>query len=421
MDRQPSWWLTTVVPYGLLALLTVYTIADGQSQLLLCAVTAVWMIPMFTPILHRESWILFLGLVLLTLILVLRVPAFGFFTTAAYIYAFTFLPWPGRIPAIASVAVVAGIAQSSSIEKTGISGYVITGVVVLLNMVIMAVMAWVLHREELIQDELARSNRLLEELQAQLVAQAREAGVLEERRRMAREIHDTVAQGLTGIIAQMQAAEQRLAVPPQWEHPFAAVKQLARDSLTEARRSVDALRPAALAESRPNESRPEDSRSDESRSDESRSEDSRSEDSRSEDSRSAASRLADALAGVAARWSSVHDLPVRVETTGTPRPLDPEAESALLRTAQEALANIAKHAGATRVGITLSYLDDEVALDVLDDGAGFDLATSKDGSYGLTIMRQRVEAWNGTLQIETEPGAGTGISARIPLPAGGHR
>jgi signal transduction histidine kinase len=377
-EREPSWLLVTLVPYGLLALLAVYSVASGQSQLALCAVTAVWMLGMFTPLsrnLVTFQPILFIGLTALTLVLVLQVPAFGFFTTAPYIFAFTYLSWPGRIPAIASVAVVAGIAQSSEVDKSGVAGWTITLMIILLNMIIMAVMAWVLRREEVIQADLERSNRKLEELQAQLVAQARAAGILEERQRMAREIHDTVAQGLTGIIAQMQAAEQRLEVPAQWEHSFAAVKQLARDSLTEARRSVDALRPSQPG-------------------------------------------LADALAETAGKWSSVHRLPVRVETTGTPRPLDPEAEFALLRTAQEALANIAKHANATRVGVTLSYLDHEVALDVLDDGSGFDLGHSKDGSFGLTIMRQRVEAWDGTLQIETEPGAGTGISARIPLPAG---
>ncbi|MFB9884024.1 ATP-binding protein, partial [Planobispora siamensis] len=110
-------------------------------------------------------------------------------------------------------------------------------------------------------------------------------------------------------------------------------------------------------------------------------------------------------------------------------------ESALLRTAQEALANVAKHAHATRVGVTLSYLEHEVALDVRDDGEGFDSTGAKtapaatggpessprEGGFGLTIMRQRVEALAGTLQIESEPGAGTGISACIPLlPAGSH-
>ena len=121
-------------------------------------------------------------------------------------------------------------------------------------------------------------------------------------------------------------------------------------------------------------------------------------------------------------------------TTGTTRPMLPETEIALLRAGQEALANVAKHAQATRVGVTLSYLEHEVALDVRDDGRGFDPARissagngvaalptangtgqAAGGGFGLVAMRQRIEALSGTLQIESEPGAGTGISARVPL------
>jgi signal transduction histidine kinase len=108
-----------------------------------------------------------------------------------------------------------------------------------------------------------------------------------------------------------------------------------------------------------------------------------------------------------------------VTTTGTARPLAADTEDALPRTAQEALANVAKHAQATQVGVTLSYLQDEVALDVLDDGRGFVPASSPPrpdhrGGFGLIAMRQRIEKLAGTLQIETGPGSGTGISAHIP-------
>ena len=96
----------------------------------------------------------------------------------------------------------------------------------------------------------------------------------------------------------------------------------------------------------------------------------------------------------------------------------------MLRTAQEALANVAKHARASRVGLTLSFMDDDVALDVRDDGAGFDpagLRASVDGGFGLIAMRQRVEGLAGTLEIESEPGGGTAISACIPAAAAGRR
>ena len=154
---------------------------------------------------------------------------------------------------------------------------------------------------------------------------------------MAREIHDTLAQGLTGIVTQLQAAEQARAIPADpagWRRHVAAATELARDSLSEASRSVDALRPEPLERA----------------------------------------RLSDALADVAERWSALNGIPVQAQTTGTARPLRPETEFALLRAAQEALANVAKHAHATRVGLTVVLSGDEVALDVRDDGVGFDPA-----------------------------------------------
>jgi signal transduction histidine kinase len=233
--------------------------------------------------------------------------------------------------------------------------------------------------------ELERMMRENAELSEQLLAQAREAGVAEERRRMAREIHDTIAQGLAGIVTQLQAA-QAATDGSDAEHVSKAI-DLARSSLSEARRSVQALAPAPLA----------------------------------------GARLADAVREVADRWTELHGVPVVVTTTGTVRPMRPELEVALLRTAQEALANVAKHAHANRVGLTLSYMADQVTLDVRDDGVGFrtvgdngspgvQLRPDRDdsGGFGLTAMRQRVEGVAGTLEIESEPDAGTAISASVP-------
>jgi signal transduction histidine kinase len=198
---------------------------------------------------------------------------------------------------------------------------------------------------------------------------------------MAREIHDTLAQGLTGIVTQLQAAEQAAArtagKQPGWQRHVAAATQLARESLTEARRSVDALRPEPLE----------------------------------------GCRLSEALSDVAARWSALNGIPVQVTTTGTARPIDPEAEFALLRAAQEALANVARHAHATRVGLTISYMENEVALDVRDDGVGFDPGIVGQG-FGLVAMRERIAALSGTLQVESEPDGGTAISACVPTVPG---
>jgi signal transduction histidine kinase len=119
------------------------------------------------------------------------------------------------------------------------------------------------------------------------------------------------------------------------------------------------------------------------------------------------------------RWSELHGVAAEVATTGTARPMHPEVEVALPRTAQEALANVAKHAAASRVVLTLSYMEDLVTLDIRDDGVGFDPAAvaerrQGDGGFGLTVMRQRVHRLAGTLEVESEPGAGTAIWAGIP-------
>ncbi len=110
-----------------------------------------------------------------------------------------------------------------------------------------------------------------------------------------------------------------------------------------------------------------------------------------------------------------------VETTGDARALHPEVEVTLLRVAQEALANVAKHAGASRAGVTLSYMEDVVSLDVRDDGVGFVRPNgSPAGSgFGLIAMRQRVDRLAGQLEIESEHGAGTAVSASLPaIPLG---
>jgi signal transduction histidine kinase len=213
------------------------------------------------------------------------------------------------------------------------------------------------------------------------MSQAREAGVLDERQRLAGEIHDTVAQGLAGVITNIEAARNDPDVAERERHLEGALL-LARESLDEARRSVDALRPTPLERS----------------------------------------RLADAIAEVTSRWEATSGVKVDLGTTGTERWLHPEVEVTLLRVTQEALANVAKHSSASKVGITLSYMGELVILDVRDDGVGFAPAAvpGRPGdSYGLEVMHQRVERLGGMLDIESEPGMGTAISARIPVGAGG--
>jgi signal transduction histidine kinase len=140
------------------------------------------------------------------------------------------------------------------------------------------------------------------------------------------------------------------------------------------------------------------------------------------------SRLPDALSEEVARWTATSGVPAEVAATGDPRALYPEVEVTLLRVAQEALANVAKHAAAAHAWVTLSYMEDVVTLDVRDDGAGFAQPGAGDeqsragqsGGFGLIAMRQRVNRLAGQLEIESEPGAGTAVSASLPaIPLGG--
>ena len=222
----------------------------------------------------------------------------------------------------------------------------------------------------------ARLEAALEEnagLHAQLLTQVREAGVNDERQRMAREIHDTLAQGLTGIVTQLHAVQRSWRDPETAHTHVDRALSLARESLTEARRSVQALRPQQLEQS----------------------------------------QLPEALAELTLSRGQETGIRPDLEVTGDPVSLSPAIEVALFRVAQEALTNVAKHANASRVGVTLSYLDDVVLLDVRDDGRG--MPEEPPAGFGLTSMRQRVRGIGGSMAIESEPGAGTAVSLTVPL------
>ena len=228
-------------------------------------------------------------------------------------------------------------------------------------------------------DQLAAAEAENLGLHRQLLVQAREAGVRDERQRLSQEIHDTLAQGFTGIITQLEAAVQARGDDAEWDRHVTAAAGLARENLTAARRSVAALHPAPLD----------------------------------------SATLPDALAEVARRWSERVGVPAGFAVTGTAIPLHPELEATLLRITQEALSNVDRHARAGRVGITLSYLEDEVILDARDDGVGFDpdappRPPSASGGHGLPGMRRRAERLAGVLHVEAEPGGGTAVSVRLP-------
>ncbi|MBW8486795.1 sensor histidine kinase [Actinomadura sp. PM05-2] len=340
----------------------------------------------------------FIGGVLALLgVLITLDPMFGFVSILAYSHL-QVLPPRGRLPGVVPVAALAALSQVGGPGSVHGTVWAVYAAVFAVNVALAGSLCYFLwrgdeesQRRRAVIEELAEANARLEEmmrenagLHAQLLVQAREAGVHDERQRMAGEIHDTIAQGLAGVVTQLQAARQAHGRGGDWLRHLDLAQEMARGGLAEARRSVHALRPAALEEA----------------------------------------ALPDALAGVTARWSELHRVPAEMTTTGTVRAMHPEVEGTLLRTAQEALANVAKHAGASRVAVTLSYMGDQVTLDVRDDGAGFapdrPRGGSESGGYGLAAMRRRVARVAGTLAVESEPGAGTAVSASVPaVPAAG--
>ncbi|WP_405869256.1 MULTISPECIES: sensor histidine kinase [unclassified Streptomyces] len=318
-------------------------------------------------------------------------PFFAFYAASGYMDADELIPgmWR-RLGLFASAVIVAG-AQAGGLPHGGAQWAAFAGLLAV-NFGLQWVVAHVTEQEEQRSRdraatiaELERTNTALQQaldenaaLHAQLLVQAREAGVADERRRLAAEIHDTIAQGLTGIIAQLQVVANTPDRDQAREHMGRAM-DLARHSLGEARRSVHNLAPVALE----NDGLPE------------------------------------ALKKTVAEWGERTGVRAEFTVTGTSEQLHEEVAATLLRIVQEALSNAARHARATRVGVTLSFLGDEVILDIRDDGTGFDplaLPTrTHSGGFGLDGMRARAERIAGSLTVETEPGHGTALSARVPL------
>ncbi|MFD5390681.1 sensor histidine kinase, partial [Streptomyces sp. NPDC127074] len=346
------------LPYLLLFLSTALSVVHGPppagrllTTLGLAALAALWILGTYTLPTGRRSRqpygmartaVYFAGLLALSAALLARDQVFMVFAATGFLQALVLLPTVWALVSVAATSFVVNTVPDGFPSPTtgAVVGYI--AAIAFQTMVI----GWINLLSSRLNEQHQRRKRTVAELRSalkenaglhtQLITQAREAGVLDERQRMAGEIHDTLAQGLAGIIRQLEAAEHAEGDREVWRRHLVAAKDLARDSLAEARRSVQALRPEQL----------------ESRT------------------------LPDALERLVEGWSRGREAKVAFETTGTATPVHAELEATLYRVAQEALANIAKHAEASKVGITLSYMEDVVVLDVLDDGVGFDPAAA---------------------------------------------
>jgi signal transduction histidine kinase len=208
---------------------------------------------------------------------------------------------------------------------------------------------------------------------AELAEQRRHAVVFQERTRMARDIHDTLAQGFTGVIIQLDTSVEALRdeEPEDAAKHIGQARELARESLIEARRSVHALRPQALEKA----------------------------------------TFADALKAIITNTTAGTSLQSDFRLKGEPHELQPAVEENLLHIGQEALSNALRHANATKFQARLSFDSDAVRLELRDNGKGFVVDCANGGGIGLIGMRERAEQIGATLGVTSKPGRGTKIVA----------
>jgi signal transduction histidine kinase len=216
---------------------------------------------------------------------------------------------------------------------------------------------------------------------ARLYKQTGQMAVMEERNRMAREIHDTLAQGFTGIILQLEAMEQSLEKNKE-EDVLAHLnraRSLARGSLSEARRSVWNLRPEALEKL----------------------------------------KLTDAIRQEVVKFSQSSNINADFKVNGEIHDLPADLETTVLRICQEALTNIRKHAKASQVEVNLNFDKTNIILSVRDNGKGFSADMKKQSvkgkGFGLISMRERTKSAGGKFEVQSEPGKGTVVTVTLPI------
>ena len=296
-----------------------------------------------------------------------------------FVYMRAFNDWVGLTWVGLGLGVSIGIQIPGGLTLGGVVGPILSALVVVASNYAFTTIARVSKERQQLIDELLATRK-------QLADTEREAGVAQERERLAHEIHDTVAQGLSSIQMLLHAAERDLDAtgldPEQLAAPkrrMETARRAASNNLAETRAMIAALTPAPLTET----------------------------------------SLGEALSRIAADLSAAGGPSIEVETDGEATQLPMRAEAGLLRIAQGAVSNAVKHSGATRVRVTLTYNPEEVRLDVVDNGRGFDVAAQEVkptglGHLGLDAMRTRAAELGGELVVESAPGGPTAVSVAIP-------
>lgn len=319
------------------------------------------------------QWLLAVGLVWIALLVVS--PDAVYVAFPLFFLHMHLLPTKWGLAAVAAttVAAIAGF----SWHLGGLTVGVVIGPVLGATVAVAVVLGYdALYRES---EERARLIEELTTARGELAAVEQAAGALAERERLAREIHDTLAQGLSSIQLLLRASERLLPERPDEARGHVVhARETAVSNLEEARRFVSALTPPALEKG----------------------------------------SLPAALERLCATAVESGGPTVDWTLSGTAVALPTAHEVALLRIAQSALGNALQHGQARRVAMTLSYMDTEVALDVVDDGVGFDpdaLTVGANRGFGLPGMRARARSRGGSMVVETAPGRGSAIAVTLPL------
>ena len=348
---------------------------------------AFWFVWIRRSVWDQPRWLRAAYVVLLLVLFVILIrlsDGFQFLQFSLYPQVFFAIPGPWAVAAVLTLVPILSVDAliSASWDVASAAPTILLRSASVVVFTIMSAWIWAIVRQS---DERHRLIRDLQEAREELAAAERQAGVLEERARLAREIHDTLAQGFASVVTQLEAAGGVLREDPgRAEHHIREAEEVARASLAEARSLVWALRPDAIA----------------------------------------TAGLAAAIGRLATAPGTRGEPVVEVEISGRARPLHPDVEVALLRAAQEALANARRHAGASHVTLTLTYFDDAVNLDVVDDGRGFEPEAvgpgGPGGGFGLRGMRERAQHLGGQLTVESAPGEGTAVTIALPAiaPAG---
>lgn len=336
----------------------------------LAIVLALW----YAVGLRFSGWVWFVVLAALWVGLVLLAPTFAWLVFALNLIALHLLPDGPAIGTVVALTLTAisVLWPTASNPLAAVLGPTV-GAVVAIGV------SWGYQR---ILAESAERGRLVAELvavQEELATVQRQSGALDERARLARDIHDTLAQGYSSILLLARAGLARGASEAEL---LGQIEATAAENLVEARRVVHALTPAQLEDA----------------------------------------PLPAAVRRLLERLASETGLRTDLEVTGDPLLAATAVDVAVLRLVQGALANVRQHALATRVVVSLSYAPDELLVDVVDDGSGFDPAATPQatdaGGFGLRAMRERLAALGGTLGVESAPGEGTAVAASVPLGGG---